>query len=203
MDVCDHAPLILLKMQDQISLTLCWRSFSGCGWAREYSCFTHQGGYYVENELSSTKVNILRLSVAYLNATINVKPETQNRKLEPTGLAKPGETRGFTGMRSGLARQESAGHVFGHFWNWTDPFLRSTPGPLAGYQDPLLTLLMRYLVARWQWCCIHECIRLIYSIPRLSASDCDIWNCKWYIMEMEVKQLHEECLWSQAAFTTN
>jgi len=86
-------------------------------------------------------VNILRLTVAYLNATINVKPETQNRRLEPTGIAKPGETRGLTGTGPGLARQESAGRVFGRFWNRTDPFLRSKPGPLAGYLDPLLTLV--------------------------------------------------------------
>ena len=85
-------------------------------------------------------VNILRLTVAYLNATINVKPETRNRRLEPTGLAKPGETRGLTGTGPGLARQESAGLVLGRFWNRTDPFLRSKPGPLAGYPDPLLTL---------------------------------------------------------------
>jgi len=85
-------------------------------------------------------VNILRLTVAYLNATINVKPETQNRRLEPTGQAKPGETRGLTGTGPGLARQESAGRVFVRFWNRTDPFLRSKPGPLAGYPDPLLTL---------------------------------------------------------------
>jgi len=85
-------------------------------------------------------VNILRLTVAYLNATINVKPEMQNRRLDPTGLAKPGETRGLTGTGPGLARQESAGRVFGRFWNRTDPFLRSKPGPLAGYPDPLLTL---------------------------------------------------------------
>jgi len=87
-------------------------------------------------------VNILRLTVAYLNATVNMKPETQNRRLEPTGLAKPGETRGLTGTGPGLARQESAGRVFGRFWNRTDPFLRSKPGPLAGYPDPLLTLLI-------------------------------------------------------------
>jgi len=85
-------------------------------------------------------VNILRLTVAYLNATINMKPETQNRRLEPTGLAKPGETRGLMGTGPGLARQESAGRVSGRFWNRTDPFLRSKPGPLAGYPDPLLTL---------------------------------------------------------------
>ena len=87
-------------------------------------------------------VNILRLTVGYLNATINMKPETQNRRLEPTGLAKPGETRGLTGTGPGLARHESAGRVFGRLWNPTDPFSRSKPGPLAGYPDPLLTLVV-------------------------------------------------------------
>jgi len=77
-------------------------------------------------------VNILRLTVAYLDATINVKPETQNRRLEPTGLAKPGETRGLTCTGLGLARQESEGRVFGWFWNRPNLFLGSKPGPLAG-----------------------------------------------------------------------
>jgi hypothetical protein len=85
-------------------------------------------------------VNLLRLTVAYLNATINVKPKMQNRRLEPTDLAKPGKTRGLTGTGPGLARQASAGRAFGRFWNRTDTFLRSKPGPLAGYPDPLLTL---------------------------------------------------------------
>ena len=85
-------------------------------------------------------VNILPFTVAYLNATINVKPETQNRRVEPTGLATPGETRGLTGTCPGLASQESAGRVFGRFWNRTDPVLRPKPGPLAGSPDPLLTL---------------------------------------------------------------
>ena len=60
--------------------------------------------------------------------------------MEPTGLAKPGETRGLMGTGSGLARQESAGRVFGRVWNRTDSSLQSTPGPLAGYPYPLLTL---------------------------------------------------------------
>jgi len=101
-------------------------------------------------------VNILRLTVAYLDATINVKPEMQNRRLEPTGLAKPGETRGLMGTGQGLAREESAGRVFGRFWNRTDPFLHSKPGPLAGYPDPLLPLGMGtsrrpYSLAVNQW----------------------------------------------------
>jgi len=85
-------------------------------------------------------VNILRFTVAYLNATINVTPEMQNGRLEPTGLAKPGETRWLTGTGPGLARQESAGRVCGRFWNRTDQFLLSKTGPLPGYPDPLLTL---------------------------------------------------------------
>jgi hypothetical protein len=85
-------------------------------------------------------VNILRLTVAYLNTTINVKPETQNWRLELTGLAKPRETRRLTSTGPGLARQESAGRVLGRFWTRTDPFLWTKPGPLPGYPDPLLTL---------------------------------------------------------------
>jgi hypothetical protein len=75
--------------------------------------------------------------------TIKVKPTTLNRRLEPTGLAKPGETRGLICKGPGLARQESAGRGFGQFWNRTDSFFPSTPGPLAGYPDPLLTLVRR------------------------------------------------------------
>jgi hypothetical protein len=87
-------------------------------------------------------VNILRSTDAYLNVTINVNPETQNRRLEPTGLAKTGETRRLTGTGPGLARHESASRVFARFCNRTDPFMRSKPGPLAGYLDPLLTLFL-------------------------------------------------------------
>jgi len=80
--------------------------------------------------------------VPYLNATINVKPEKQNRRLKPTGRAKPGETCRLTGTGPGLARQESACRVFGRVWNQTDRFFWSEPGPLMGYLDPLLTLPM-------------------------------------------------------------
>ena len=124
-------------------LTLCWRSFSGCGWAHEYACFAHQGGKYTKNEPCHTNVNRVRLTVAYLNATLNVKPEMQNRRLETTGLVKPSETRGLTSTDPGVARQESAGRLFGRVWIRTDQFLLSKPGPLAGYVEPLLTLPAR------------------------------------------------------------
>jgi hypothetical protein len=64
----------------------------------------------------------------------------QNRRLEPTVLAKPGNAHGLPSTGPGLACQESTGRVFGRVWNRTDPFLRSKPGLLVGYLDPLLTL---------------------------------------------------------------
>jgi len=65
--------------------------------------------------------------------------EMQNRRLDPTGLAKPGETRGSPGMGPGLDRKQPAVCVFGRFWNRTELFFRSKPRPLADYPDPLLT----------------------------------------------------------------
>jgi len=64
----------------------------------------------------------------------------QSCKLDPTGLARPGETGGLTGMGQGFNHQEAEGWVFGLFWNQTKPFFWSKPGPLASYLDPLLTL---------------------------------------------------------------
>jgi len=73
---------------------------------------------------------------------MSVKPETWNRRLELTGLPKPGDTWGLKGTWPSLARQESVGRVFGHVWNRTNLFLWSEPAPLAGYPDPLLTLIL-------------------------------------------------------------
>jgi len=186
MDVCDHAPLILPKMLDQISLMLCWRSFSGCGWACEDSCFPHQGGWYIENEPWRTNVNIFRLTVAYLNATINVKPKTQNRRLEPTGVAKAGETRGLTGTGPGLACQDPAGKVFGRFWNRTDPFLWFKPGPLAGYLDPLLTLSSPSSTGSWislePWSVFSSSSMISFSCADIHWADRLIFWCFWNLL---------------------
>jgi len=139
-DASDYAPLILLKMQDPKSLTLCWRSFLGCGRARLCIRFDHWGCQYIENGLWHTDVNILQSTVTYLKATVKVKPETLNRRLEPTGRVRPGETRRLRGTGPGLTCQESAGQVFGRVWNCIDLCFGSKPGLLAGYPDPLLIL---------------------------------------------------------------
>jgi len=72
------------------------------------------------------------------------------------GLAKPGETSGLTGIGPGLAHQESAGQVFGQYWNRTDRFLQFKSGPLAGYPDPLLTLGPTQTIAKFAVCVVNK-----------------------------------------------
>jgi hypothetical protein len=117
-----------------------WRSFSGSGRQCISYCFHSTRCQWVQKWHICTNIYLLRLTVGYLNATINRTPEMQKRILEPTGLCKPGKDPRLTGIGQDLAHQEAAGQVFGRYWNRTKPFFRSKPGPLAGYPDPLLTL---------------------------------------------------------------
>jgi len=83
-----------------------------------------------------------------------MKPKMQKWRLEPNGLGKPGETHWLTRTGQGLASQESAGRIFGRVWTRTDPFLRSKPGPLPGYPDPLLSLVS---MSELQYLTIQSC----------------------------------------------
>ena len=107
---------------------------------------------------------MVRLTVAYLNATVNVKPKTQNRGLAPTGLPKPGGTRRLMGTGLGCFRLESAGWGFGRVWNRIYPVVRFKSRPLACYPDPFLTLdnterspnhfgTLEFLPTIYQWTC--------------------------------------------------
>jgi len=68
------------------------------------------------------------------------QPEIQNRRLDLTGLTKPGETCGLMGTGPPVDRQEAAGRVVRHFWKRIKPFFRYKPRLLASYPYPLLTL---------------------------------------------------------------
>jgi len=115
MAMCNLWSPRLPKIHDQQSLTLHWRSFSGCGRAHVSAHFDHYGSQSIENKPWCTNINVLWLSVAYLNVTINVKPETHNRRLEQTRLGKPGKTHGLTHTGPGLSFQESVGQVAWRF----------------------------------------------------------------------------------------
>jgi len=86
------------------------------------------------------------------------------------GLAKPGETCGLMGTGPGLARQESVGWVSGQVWIRTDLFLRSKPGPLAGYLDPLLTLCMSDCSSCTRPPCLAKVADMLKTYKKLVAA---------------------------------
>jgi len=79
MNVYIQLPLILPKVQDQKSLTRRWLSFSGWGRERFSLVSDHKGSQYIRKGQRYTNVNILRLAIGYLIATIN----RNTRILEP------------------------------------------------------------------------------------------------------------------------
>jgi len=80
MMVCMQSPSRLLMMQDQKSLTRHWLSCLGWGKERVSLVFSYKGGWFIRKGQWCAKVNILRLTVGYLNATINRK--TRNTELD-------------------------------------------------------------------------------------------------------------------------
>lgn len=126
-NTCNQVPFILPKMQDQTLFTCSWHSFSRCGRVCEYARFANQGGEYVENNLWSSDVNMLWLTVALQNTTTNVTPERQNNWLEPTGLANLGKTHWLAGSSAHLDRQEFACRDFRRVWKHTNPVLSAEP----------------------------------------------------------------------------
>jgi len=141
MTISNQSPLWLPRMQDLKWSTLRWCSFPG--WGSELFCtyFNHKGGQYIHKQHQHSIIIILRFTVGYLNATITRQPKMQNQISDQKGLATPGETCGWTGTGLHLDGREAAGQVFGLFWNQIKPFSQSKPLPLAGYPDPLLSIV--------------------------------------------------------------
>jgi len=71
MIVCIQSPSRILIMPDQKSLTWLWLSSSGWGKKPVSLVFSYKGGRFIQKCHWCAKVNILQLTVGYLNATIN------------------------------------------------------------------------------------------------------------------------------------
>jgi len=135
MDTCDQAPLRSPKMQDHQLLTLHWRLFSG--WGREHlsTCLLYTGCQYIRKWQCSTIVNILQLTVRYLNATINIKTQNVEPEIEPNGcswmrrnLRVDGYAAGFGPPRSSRASLWTVPDL-----NWTVFLVQTrTTGGLPG-----------------------------------------------------------------------
>ena len=138
MDTCDQAPHILTNMQDHQLLTLHWRSFSGWGRERLSTCLLFKGRQYIRKWQCSTIVNILQLTVEYLNVTINRK--IRDSELE-SGHDRSSQTQPnllFDGYGAVIGSPRSSGWGF---WtvlepNWTVLPVQTQhdgglPGPVA------------------------------------------------------------------------
>ena len=118
MTSCNQCPLWFPRMQDLKSLTLRWRSFPG--WGREWlsTYFDHKGSHFIQTEHRPPIVIILRLTVRYLNATINRSTRNVEPEIGPDGSS---ETRqnlrvdGY-GAKFGLPRSCGSG-----FWTVLEP----------------------------------------------------------------------------------
>ena len=175
MTVCNQSPPRLPKVHHQESLTLHWRSFSGSGRAHGCIRFDHSGGHYIKNKQWHTNVNISRLTVLYLNATMN--SETRNPQLEigtdGSPLAKPGNTPDWQVWILDWPVPESGCRAVGPVWNRTDTYLRTTSGPLAGYPDPLLSLDTLHQLETYS--------SFLDTRPGFLASTCkefELWLCQ-------------------------
>ena len=98
-----------------------WHSFSGWGRVRISDCFAYYGRQYVQKTRRCTNVHILRWTVAYLNATVNI--DTRNSELEigPAGscLTYQNHQVDRSGSRFGRPCCSGSGFWIGHTLNWS------------------------------------------------------------------------------------
>jgi hypothetical protein len=89
--------------------------------------------------------------VTYRTATVNRIRENAQRRLKPSGLAQPAQIGSLTGTGTGLALQVAAEWLFAWVVSETKPCFSSKLAWLAGYQDPLLSLIEKTLNDAWHF----------------------------------------------------
>ena len=118
MDTCDQVPLRLPKIQDHQLLMLHWRSFSGWGRERLSTCLLYKGCQYIRKWQCSTLVNLLQLTVGYLNATINRKTRHAELEIGPNGCSQTRQNPWVVGYRAGFGPPRSS---CSRFWTVLEP----------------------------------------------------------------------------------
>jgi hypothetical protein len=118
MNVWIQLPLRLPKEQDQKSLTRRWLSFSGWGRERFSLVFDYKGGQYIRKGQQSTIVNILRLAMGYLNATINRISWIPELEIGTDGSRQTRENPRVDGYGSGFGPLRCSGSGF---WTGLEP----------------------------------------------------------------------------------
>jgi len=123
-----------------------------------------------------------------------VKPKTRNQRSELTGLVDHRETRWLPSKRTLSARQDAAGRVFGPVWNSADLFLQSKPRSLAGYQDPLLTLILSQSV--YHYYAEKQLAPSKWYLPILDAQPCQQAQA---LLSVTLSYIFNHCWWGGGA----
>jgi hypothetical protein len=118
MNVWIQLPVRLPKEQDQKSLTRRWLSFSGWGRERFSLVFNYKGGQYIRKGQQSTNVNILRLAIGYLNATINRIIRIPEPEIGTDGSSQTRQNPRVDGYGSGFGPPRCSGSGF---WTGLEP----------------------------------------------------------------------------------
>jgi len=96
-------------MEDKKSWMLLWRSFPGWGTECVSLVFGYKCSQYIKQRQWSTKVNMLQLTVRYLNATINRKIWKQEPEIETDGSSRTWQNLRVDGDGSGVGPPSSSG----------------------------------------------------------------------------------------------
>jgi len=118
MTICNQCLLCVSRMEDLESLTLHWRSFPAWGRERLSTYFDCKGGQYIQKEHCRTIVNILRLKVGYLNATINGPTRNAKPEIGPDGSSQTRRNPQIDGYRAAFGPPGNSGSCF---WSVLDP----------------------------------------------------------------------------------
>jgi len=137
MNVCTQFPLRIPKMQDQKSLTRCWLSFSGWGRGCVSLVFDYKGGQYIRKGQQYTNLNILRLAIGYLNATINRKTWKPEQAIGTDGSSQSQQNPWVDGYGSGVGPP-----IWSWSGLWVDSELNWTVSPVwtqtaGGFPGPI------------------------------------------------------------------
>ena len=118
MIICIQSPPRLLMMPDQKSLTCRWLSCSGWGRERVSVVFSYKGGRFIRKGQWCVKVNILWLTIGYLNTTIIRKTWNTEPKIGTNGSSQTRQNPRVDRYGSGFGPPR---HCGSGFWTVLEP----------------------------------------------------------------------------------
>jgi len=118
MTVCIQSPSRLLMIQNQKSLTRRWLSCSGWGKEPVTLVFSYKGCRFIRKGQWCAKVNILRLIVGDLNATLNRKTRNTEPQIGTDGSSQTRQNPQVDGYGSGFGPPRRCGSGF---WTVLEP----------------------------------------------------------------------------------